>query len=102
MSSQGRSAGDLTDHQAKFLALELLRRGEVNGEEQLTAAFALAREIAGSKGHVEDTTWKTALEAGWSEPQLVEVFADTVRTIFTNYFNHLADTEQDVPAAPEL
>jgi AhpD family alkylhydroperoxidase len=79
-----------------------IRRGEVDGDEQLTAALALAREIAGDRGHVEDTTWKTALEAGWSEQQLLEVFTDTLRTVFTNYFNHLVDTEQDVPAAPEL
>jgi AhpD family alkylhydroperoxidase len=79
-----------------------IRRGAVDGDEQLTALLTFAREVAGDKGHVEDTTWKAALEAGWSEEQLLEAFADTVRTVFTNYFNHLVDTEQDVPSAPEL
>lgn len=79
-----------------------IRRGAVDGDDKLTALLSLAREIATSKGHVEDTTWKTAREAGWDDSQLLEAFADTVRTIFTNYFNHLVDTEQDVPAAPAL
>jgi hypothetical protein len=93
----GAKAAGFDDEQAKQI-----RRGAVGGDEQLTALLTLAREIAANKGHVEDTTWKTALEAGWSEQQLLEVFADTVRTVFTNYFNHLVGTELDVPAAPEL
>jgi AhpD family alkylhydroperoxidase len=79
-----------------------IRRGALPDDERLTALLQVAREIATTKGHVEDTTWKTATEVGWSEEQLLEAYADTVRTIFTNYFNHLVDTEQDVPAAPEL
>jgi AhpD family alkylhydroperoxidase len=79
-----------------------IRRGRVEGDDKLSALLTLAREIAGSRGHVEDGTWKTTLEAGWSEQQVLETFADTVRTVFTNYFNHLVGTEQDVPAAPEL
>jgi AhpD family alkylhydroperoxidase len=79
-----------------------IRRGSIEGDDKLTALLAVVREIADTKGHVEDTTWKTAVEAGWSEEQLLQALADTVRTIFTNYFNHLVDTEQDVPAAPEL
>lgn len=79
-----------------------IRRGEVDGEEQLNALLAFARQVAQSKGHVDDTTWTAALDAGWEERQLLEAYADTVRTIFTNYFNHLVDTEQDVPTAPPL
>jgi uncharacterized peroxidase-related enzyme len=79
-----------------------IRRGRVEGDDKLSALLALAREIAGSKGHVEDGTWKTVLEAGWSEQQVLEALTDTVRTVFTNSFNHLVGTEQDVPAAPEL
>lgn len=79
-----------------------IRRGAVEGDERLTALLALARETAAGKGHVEDATWETTLKAGWEERQLPEAFADTVRTIFTNYFNHVVNTEQDVLAAPGL
>lgn len=51
---------------------------------------------------MDDSTWRSAVEAGWSEQQLLEAFADTMRTIFTNYFNHFVDTEQDVPEAPPV
>lgn len=69
--------------------------------EKLTALLMLAREIAALKGYVEDGTWKTALEAGWSDEQLLEGYADVVRTILTNYFNHLVGTELDLPSPPQ-
>ncbi len=71
-------AAGFDDDQAKQI-----RRGSVEGDDKLTALLTVAREIAGTKGHVDDATWKTAVEAGWSEQQLLEAFADTVRTIFT-------------------
>jgi tellurite resistance protein len=76
-----------------------IRRGVVDGEEKLTALLAVARDIATNKGTIGDATWSGAVEAGWTEEQLLEAFADTIRTIFTNYFNHFVDTEQDVPDA---
>jgi AhpD family alkylhydroperoxidase len=79
-----------------------IRQGVVDGDEKLTALLAVVREIAAEKGYVQDTTFKTATEAGWSEAELLEAYADTVRTIFTNYFNHFVGTEHDLPAAPEL
>jgi AhpD family alkylhydroperoxidase len=79
-----------------------IRRGEVPGDDKLTAMLRLSREIAAHKGYVEERTWKDALEAGWSEKELLEGYAEVVRTIFTNYFNHLVGTEVDLPAPPEL
>lgn len=79
-----------------------IRRGRLQDDETLSALLAVAREVAGNTGHVEDVTWKTALETGWSEVQLLEAFADTVRTIFTNYCNHLVHTEPDVPEVPDI
>lgn len=90
-------AAGFDDEQAKQI-----RRGRLDGDEALTALLGVAREIAGNTGYVEDRTWQAAVDAGWQEPQLLEAFADTVRTILTNYFNHLVDTEHDVPAAPAL
>ncbi|MBW3665597.1 MAG: hypothetical protein KY469_21080 [Actinobacteria bacterium] len=58
--------------------------------------------MAANKGHVADDTWQAALDAGWSEEQLLEAFADTIRTILTNYFNHVAGTEIDIPKAPRV
>ncbi|MBW3619494.1 MAG: carboxymuconolactone decarboxylase family protein [Actinobacteria bacterium] len=79
-----------------------IRRGELPGDDELTALLQVSREIAANKGHVEDGTWKTALEAGWSEKEVLEAYADVVRTILTNYFNHLVGTEVDLPAPPAM
>ncbi len=79
-----------------------LRRGEVEGDAKLSALLAVAREIAANTGHMGDFAWKSAIEEGWSERQLLEAYAEVVRTILTNYFNHLVATEIDLRPAPEL
>jgi hypothetical protein len=58
--------------------------------------------LAANKGSVDDETWAAALDAGWSDSQLLEVFTEVVRTILTNYFHHLVNTDLDLPAAPPL
>ena len=79
-----------------------IRRGALPDDERLSSLLQVAREIAEHKGYVDDTTWKTATEAGWSEQELIEAYAEVVRTIMTNYFNHFVGTEIDLPEAPEL
>lgn len=79
-----------------------IRRAEVDGDERMSTLLQVCQQIAAQKGHVDDGTWKDALEAGWSERELLEGYADVVRTILTNYFNHLVGTEIDLPEAPEL
>ncbi len=79
-----------------------IRRGGLPGDQKLTALLDVAREIADNRGYVEDTTWKTAVEAGWSEQEILEAYAEVVRTTMTNYFTHLVGTELDLPPAPDL
>ena len=79
-----------------------IRRGVLPDDDKLTAMLQLCREIAAEKGYVDDATWKDALAAGWSEKELLEGYAEVVRTILTNYFNHLVGTELDLPEPPAL
>lgn len=79
-----------------------IRRGEVGDDPKLTALLTVARELAEHKGEVSDATWKTALDAGWSDVELLDAYADVVRTVLTNWFNHLVGTELDLPEAPPL
>lgn len=95
-TSQAKASG-FTDEDAIAI-----RAGAIDGDPPLQAAVAVARQIAADKGYVDDTTWTAAVDAGWSDAQLLEVFVEVVRTIFTNYFNHLVGTELDLPAAPGL
>lgn len=79
-----------------------IRRGEVDGDEKTTALLGFAREVTGKQGWVTDGTWQQALDAGWSEQQLLEAFGEVIRTLMTNWFNHLTGTELDLPEAPKL
>ncbi len=63
---------------------------------------ALARAAAANFGYVSDPIWQAALDAGWREDELAEAFAHIMANLFTNYFNHYAGTELDIPAAPPL
>jgi len=78
-----------------------IRRGTV-ADPKLDALLTLVREQAQHLGHVQDSTWQGALDAGWSDTELTETSAVVALNLFTNYFNHLVQTELDLPPAPAL
>jgi AhpD family alkylhydroperoxidase len=69
-------------------------------EPRLDALLAVARQATTTRGEVDEPTWQQALDAGWTVENLTELFAHVMANMFTNYFNHYADTELDLPAAP--
>ncbi|MEU5716208.1 carboxymuconolactone decarboxylase family protein [Streptomyces sp. NPDC020403] len=79
-----------------------IRRGETIEDAKLTALLQVARQIAGETGEASDTAWDTALAQGWTDTQLTELFVHVAVNLYTNYFNHYARTQLDVPAAPGL
>ncbi len=79
-----------------------IRRGAVEGDDKLTALLTFVRELASDKGYVDDTTWSATLDAGWSDVELLDAYAEVVRTVLTNWFNHLVHTEQDLPRASAI
>lgn len=91
----GKAAG-LTEEQTIAI-----RRGEVD-DPRLGALVTLVREQAAHVGHVQDSTWQAALDAGWTDAELTETAAVVALNLFTNYFNHLVQTELDLPPAPAL
>lgn len=99
-----QSAHTLAGVAAGFTEEQVLaiRRGEVDFDPKLGALLALAREIAAYVGHASEDAWKLALDAGWSDTELAELFAHVAVNLYTNYFNHYAQTDLDVPPAPEL
>jgi len=78
-----------------------IRRGQVD-DPKLGALVTLVREQAANVGRVQDTTWQAALDAGWSDSELTETSAVVALNLFTNYFNHLVQTDLDLPPAPAL
>jgi hypothetical protein len=51
---------------------------------------------------VQDGTWQAALDAGWTDAELTEASVHITLNLFTNHFNHLVETDLDLPAAPGL
>ena len=78
-----------------------IRRGQVE-DAKTGALVTLVREPAANVGHVSDSTWQAAIDAGWTDTELTESSAVVALNLFTNYFNHLVGTELDLPAAPAL
>jgi AhpD family alkylhydroperoxidase len=79
-----------------------IRNGSYAQDRKLAALLTLVRESAGNRGTVQDSTWQTALDAGWSDTELTEASVHIALNLFTNHFNHLVETELDIPGAPGL
>jgi len=79
-----------------------IRRGDATGDTRLDNLLVVAREITGEVGHVQDSSWRAAVDTGWSVEELEELFAHVAVNMYTNYFNHFAGTELDLPEAPQL
>ncbi|RZW05662.1 MAG: carboxymuconolactone decarboxylase family protein [Rhodobacteraceae bacterium] len=76
------------------IAAHLAGRSE---DPRLAAILALATEIVDARGLVSDADIARAKAAGLTEADIVETVANVVANIFTNYLNHVADTEIDFP-----
>ena len=79
-----------------------IREGRLHFDANLAALLTVAREATANVGHVEDATWQQALDQGWTDTELTELSVHIALNLFTNYFNHLVETELDLPAAPGL
>lgn len=84
---------------AGFEALQItqIREGNVAGRARLTALLTLCRQIAENRGWVDESAWAGAVGAGWTVGEILDAYSEVVRTILTNYFNHLVDTEPEPP-----
>jgi uncharacterized peroxidase-related enzyme len=66
------------------------------------AVLQLSRDIVDKRGQISDRDIQSARQAGLDDGEIAEVVANVVLNIFTNYFNTVAGTEVDFPAAPRL
>jgi uncharacterized peroxidase-related enzyme len=77
------------------------RRGSsVDGKSN--AILQLAIQLVDKRGLVSDDDLAAARDAGVTDAEIAEVVANTALNLFTNYFNHVAETEVDFPAAEKL
>lgn len=79
-----------------------IRANNIDFDDKLAALTEVVREAARNTGAVSPETWERALAEGWTQPQLSETFAHLAINLYTNFFNHYAETELDISAAPHL
>lgn len=63
------------------------------------AVLSLARQVVGQRGWVTDDDLAEARRAGLDDEAITEVLANVALNMFTNYFNHVANTDIDFPKA---
>ncbi len=94
-SAIGRSVG-LSEE-----AIEDSRRGESPDTKEATA-LAFTRKVVLDRGWVTDEDVTKVRKVGFTEGDIAELIANIALISFTNYFNHVAQTEVDFPAVSKL
>lgn len=76
-------------------------RTNMNAESadvKVRAALQFAKAIVDEKGWVTDEQYEAVRAAGFGHGEILEILAVVSINIFTNYVNHLAQTDLDFPA----
>ncbi len=77
------------------------RRGS-STEPTTDAVLRFARQLVDKRGLVSDADLAAVRGAGWNDGAIAEIVANVALNIFTNYFNHVAETEIDFPRAEAI
>ena len=68
-----------------------------SSDPHIQAVLKLAQAIVTKRGFVSDQDLAEARVAGVSDAEIAEVTVGVAKNIFTNYLNHVAQTEIDFP-----
>ena len=69
----------------------------VSADPRLAAILTFAVRVVEARGLVADADLAAARAAGLDDGDIVETIANVVANIFTNYVNHVAETDIDFP-----
>jgi uncharacterized peroxidase-related enzyme len=91
-SALGRMAG---------LSAEQIRDARLGNavDSKNEALVRFSKKLVHERGHVTDDDLNTLRGFGFDDAHIAEIVANVAINIFTNYFNHVADTEVDFPKA---
>ena len=82
-------------------AIEAARRGDgIDDSARALAQFTTS--VLEARGRVSDEQLDAFYAAGFDPAAVTEVLANIALSLFTNYFNNLAETDVDFPAAAPL
>lgn len=91
-SALGKMAGLSSDQ------IRDARRGQAV-DSKSDSLLRFARKLVNERGHVSNEDLQELRDHGFSDGDLTEVVANVALNIFTNYFNHVAETDIDFPQA---
>lgn len=82
-------------------AIVLARQGQASDPRQ-GAALRFASAVIEHRGRVSDQDVQAVRDAGYTEAEIVEITANVVYNMLTNYVNNVANTDIDFPVAQPL
>lgn len=68
-----------------------------SADPKLDAALRFARTLVAKRGLASDGDLAAVRAAGWTDADILEIVGNVVVNLFTNYINHVADTDIDFP-----
>ena len=71
-------------------------------DRKTDVVLGFARRIVETQGFVSDDDITQMQDTGYDDGAIVEVVAHVALAIFTNYFNHVAETDVDFPEVDKL
>ncbi|MEJ8567153.1 carboxymuconolactone decarboxylase family protein [Elongatibacter sediminis] len=89
-SALARGAGVASDEATRNL------RGEAS-DPRTAVILDFVRKVVKNRGHVEAADLQALRNREVSDAELVEIIAHVGMNLFTNYFNHIVDTDIDFP-----
>ena len=77
-------------------------RQALSPDSQTAAALQFARKLITERGIVSHADLAHLHGVGFGDGDIAEIIANVSLSLFTNYFNHVAQTKLDFPEVPEL
>ena len=74
-------------------------RQGISTDSKTQVGLEFVRRIVSSQGWVSDDEYNAVTKAGYNSEEIIEIVALVAKSIFANYFNHIAGTAIDFPAA---
>lgn len=75
------------------------RKGQAS-DARLSAILSVATKVYAKKGALSAGEVEAARKAGLTDGDLAEIVANVALNLYTNFFNHLNQTEVDLPKVP--
>ncbi|TXG98923.1 MAG: carboxymuconolactone decarboxylase family protein [Nevskiaceae bacterium] len=78
----------------------ILARKGGSSDSKRDAAIKFARTVIEQRGQLTDSDFKAVKDAGFSDPNILEIISLVAMYSLTNFFNNVFDPDKDYPPVP--